>query len=280
MHEHYETIKPTLAGKQAKSSPYKTPREYPSLAGKYQAKIDYQGRVARSCIHCHQIREAERLVYRSAGKPIPHRVLFPYPDPYVLGLMMDPKKMATVKQVDPGSIAERAGLKVGDEIVKLADQPLLSIADLQWVLHNAPPTGKLAADVRRGGQPLELMLDLPRGWRRGNLSWRATTWDLRRMGLGGMQLQELTDQERAALGLKKDAMALLIRHLGEYGEHAVAKRAGLEKGDILVAFDGRSGRMTETDLIAYTTQQKRPDDEVDVTVLRKGERKNLRYALQ
>ena len=77
-------------------------------------------------------------------------MLFPYPDPAVLGLKMDPKAMATVERVTPGSLAERAGLRAGDEIVTLAGQPLLSIADLQWVLHNAPGRHE-APGARSGG---------------------------------------------------------------------------------------------------------------------------------
>ena len=38
--------------------------------------------------------------------------------------------------------------------------------------------------------------------------------------------------------------------------------------------------MSETDLLAYTMQRKRPGDEVDVTVLRNGKRETLRFALQ
>ena len=71
-----------------------------------------------------------------------------------------------------------------------------------------------------------------------------------------------------------------VRHVGQYGEHAVAKRAGVQEGDILIAFDGRSGRMSESELLAYSVQQKRPGDEVVVTVLRNGEKKDLKFVLQ
>ena len=117
-------------------------------------------------MHCHQIREAERAVYRSGGEPIPDEVLFPYPDPSVLGLTMDPKEMATITGVAAGSVADRAGLRAGDEIVTLAGQPLLSIADLQWVLQNTPATARLARgpprrqDADRDPRP-------PRGLARG-----------------------------------------------------------------------------------------------------------------
>jgi hypothetical protein len=277
MHRGYEAVKPLLVGKQPGSTRYKTPRDYPSLAGKYGTALDYQGKPAQSCMHCHQVREAERRVDRDAGEPIPDAVLFPYPDPSVLGLKMDPRAAAKVERVADGSIADRAGVQPGDEIVSLSGQPLLSIADLQWVLHNAPATARLSAELRRGGQTLARTFDLPDGWRRGDISWRTTTWDLRRMGLGGMRLDDLTDEQRAKLGLPKDRLALQARWVGEFGEHAVAKKAGFQKGDVIVAFDGMDQRLTESGLIAYTVQRKRPGDEVSATVLRGGERKTLTY---
>jgi hypothetical protein len=280
MHRDYGEVRSSLAGKQVPPSRFKTPGDYPSLSGKYGEKIDYEGKTARSCMHCHQIREAERQVYRSAGEPIPDEVLFPYPDPSVLGLKMDPKSMARVERVTPGTPADRAGLHPGDDIVRLAGQPLLSIADLQWVLHNAPSTALLPAQVSRDGRAVDLTLDLPENWRRGDISWRVTTWDLRRMGLGGLRLDELTDGERKGVDLPRDALALRVRHAGENGEHAVAKRAGIQKGDILVSFDGLTSRRSESELLSYTLQRKRPGDEVTVSVLRNGERKILKFALQ
>jgi serine protease Do len=186
MHETYETVRPSLAGKQPKPVRFKTPLEYPSLAGKYQTTINYTENTARSCLHCHQIRDAERTYYRANREPIPDEVLYPYPDPAVLGLAMDPAEMATIVRVAPDSPADRAGLRPGDAIETLAGQPLLSVADLQWVLQNTPATARLAATVRREGRTQSLTLDLPEGWRRrGNIAWRTTTWNLRRIGLGG-----------------------------------------------------------------------------------------------
>ncbi len=280
MHRDYPGVKPSLAGKQVKQARFKTPRDYPSLSGKYGETIDYEGKAAKSCMHCHQVREAERLVYRSAREPVPDEVLFPYPDPAVLGLKMDPRAMATVEWVTPVSIAGKAGLEDGDEIVILAGQPLLSIADLQWVLHGAPASAKLKAQVRRGGKLADLTLDLPRGWRRGDISWRATTWDLRRMGLGGLKLAEIDAEGRDRAKLSNKSMALRVEHVGEYGEHAVAKRAGFLTGDIIVSFDGLTSRKSESELLAYALQEKRPGDEVDVTVLRNGEKAALRFTLK
>jgi S1-C subfamily serine protease len=226
------------------------------------------------------VREAERKVYRAKGSPMPEPVLYPYPDPQVLGLRMDPAEKATVRRVEPGSIAARAGLRPGDAIETLAGQPLLSIADLQWVLHNTGTRADLAAQVRRGDALLDVTLSLPEGWRHADLSWRVTTWDLRRMALGGLRLDDLTDAERTEAGLPHDTLALRVRHAGEFGEHAVAKNAGVQKGDIIVAYDGQTGRLGESDLIAHALTRRRPGDLVQLTVLRGGSRRSVTFALQ
>ncbi|HZW33469.1 MAG TPA: Trx7/PDZ domain-containing (seleno)protein [Isosphaeraceae bacterium] len=279
MHRNAAIVKPSLAGKQARPSRFQTPRDYPSLSGRYRAELDYAGSVARSCIHCHQIRDAERRLARSSGKRFSDEVLYPYPDPEVVGLKLNPREMATIERVTAGSSADRDGFRPGDAIVALDGQPLLSIADLQWVLHNAPATAKLPARVRRDGSLIDLTMTLNEGWRRGNISWRPTSWQLRQLGLGGMKLDDVKDEDRRQAKIPPDRMALKIAHVGEFGEHAVAKRAGLQRGDILVSFDGIDRRMTESQLLDYTLRQKHRGDLVALTVLRDGMRKTLSYAL-
>lgn len=276
-------VRDSLKGKQVDPSRarFRTPLESPFLAGRYSEKLDYEGAVAKSCVHCHQVREAERHFYRSKGGAIPDDVLFAYPDPSVLGLKLDPKSGTTVAAVEPKSAAGKAGLKAGDELRALGGQPLLSTADLQWILHNAPSAAKLDAKVRRDDRIFTTTFDLPEGWKRvGNLSWRPTSWDLRRMGAGGMRLDPLTASERSALGLDEKALGLRIKHVGLYGEHATAHKAGIQKDDILVGFDGRDRAMTESQVFAYALQEKKPGDTVEVVVLRDGQRKTFRIALQ
>jgi len=62
MHRDYGHIKPSPAGTQVRQARYKTPRDYPSLTGKYGTGLAYEGKVTKSCMHCPQVREAERLV--------------------------------------------------------------------------------------------------------------------------------------------------------------------------------------------------------------------------
>jgi hypothetical protein len=283
MHDDYEATRPALAGKQVRSARFKTPLEYPSLAGRYEPTLNYAGAVAKSCVHCHQIGEAERRYFRDLDRPIPDEVLFPYPNPTVLGLTMDPEQVATVARVERDSIGARAGFRPGDRIVALGGQPPLSIADLQWVLRHAPDRGTLDAEVVRDAEPRPrtLTLALDEGWRRrGDLSWRATTWDLRRMALGGMELEPVPAEQRAKLGVSEDRMALRVKHVGLYGEHAVAMRAGVKVGDVVVAFDGRDDLASETETIAHAVQAKRRGEKVAVRLLRDGRSVSVDITLQ
>jgi serine protease Do len=280
LHAGYPKNKSALDGKKGKAPEFPRPELFPTLKDKYTSKLDYQGNVVRSCIHCHQIGDARREFYRSQKKAIPESLLFPFPHPKSLGLILDPKERAKVSEVVAGSLAETAGLRVGDAITAMDGQPPLSIADVQWVLENVSPDGgavKLA--VRRGTGTEGLTLSLPKGWRRaGDISWRASTWGLRRMATGGMLLEELTDEERAKL--RVEGMALRAKHVGQFGAHAAAKNAGFRAGDIITAFDGNSTFRNESQLIAHGMTAKKPGDKVEIQFLRDGKKMTLSIPMQ
>lgn len=275
LHRGFPANKAALAGKHGPPPRYKTPEAYPTL-NKYTPRLDYEGQVARSCIHCHQLRDAERDYLRAAGEPLSDAVLYPYPMPTALGLSLDPREKATVTRVAAGSAAEKAGFHAGDQIRSLAGQPLVSIADVQWVLQTAAEPAELTAEIVRQGQPLTLTLPLAAGWRRGlDISWRPTTWSLRRMAFGGMRLVDASGAERAVVKLDDRALALKVAYVGEFGDHALAKKAGFQANDILVEVGGRQDRLSESDLIVYLLRNMRPGSKTPTVVLRGGERVSL-----
>jgi hypothetical protein len=282
LHKAYPDNAAALAGKQSQEKPrYAVPEEFPELKDKYDAKLNYEGAVAQSCIHCHQVAESLRATPRNAGEELTDKILFPYPHPKSLGLILDPKTMATVKEVRPDSIAAASGLQAGDQVESLAGQPLLSMADVQWVLHHAPAEGTIEAQVVRNGQPVRLQWTLDEGWRRrDNLSWRASAWAMRRMVTGGMLLEDAPEELRQRAGLADDALALFARHVGEYGAHALAKQSGFVKGDVLVSIDGRAGAMREADLFVHLLRTKKVGDEIPVTVWRDGKEMQLKLRMQ
>ena len=281
LHKNFDTYKKPLAAKTGPPPRYPVPEKYPALAGKYTAKLDYENNVAHSCIHCHQIRDSELRLFRDGGKPIPDEVLYPWPAPGVVGLELDVDQRVTVKSVTKVSAAASAGFRAGDEILMLQGQPLVSPADIQWVLHNAGDAATLHARILRDGKASTLKLVLGPGWRRrSELAWRPTTWNLRRMGTGGLVLEHLPEADREKLDLPADTLALRVKHVGQYGDHAAAKRAGFKKDDVVVELDGRSEPMRETDLLAYAVQRKKRGEQVPVTVLRAGKRVLLKLPMQ
>jgi S1-C subfamily serine protease len=187
-----------------------------------------------------------------------------------------------VLRVAKDSPAGEAGFRPGDVILRLEGQPLLSIADVQWVLHHASPQGAtLRADVQRGPEKKTVTLTLPPGWRqRDDISWRVSSWGMRRMALGGLLLEGMSREERSKADVADAAMALRVKHVGQYGPHAAAQRAGFRKDDIVVSFDGRTDLAREADVLAYALKHRKPGEQVPVEVLRDGKRVKLTLPMQ
>lgn len=282
LHADYPENKKLLIGKRGHRPEFSSPEEFPSLREKYTNALNYQGDVVKSCIHCHQIGDAVREFYWSRKQPIPESVLFPYPHPKSIGLIMDPEERATVQSVQPDSLSSRAGFIANDQIESMNGQPLVSIADVQWVLHNIPAAGgKITVDLVRSGRPMQLVLALPSGWRRADdISWRVTSWGLRRMTTGGMKLDPLPTGASRPPGLNPGSMVLRVAHVGRYGPHAAAMRAGFRKEDLIVRVDGRDDLLRETDFFHYMIQHKRPGERVGVEVIRDGRRLNFKLPIQ
>jgi thioredoxin-related protein len=280
LHERHPADKTVLAAKRGEPPRYNVPELYPLLAGKYKPTLDYTGKVVQSCLHCHQVRDAERAVWRSQGKLMPQKVLFPFPLPDTIGLRMDPAKKGTIAKVAEGSATATAGLMAGDEIRTIAGQPILSTADIQWVLHNTVGAAKLPVVVNRGGEEKQLTVELADDWRRhSDISWRVSTWELRRMATGGILFEDLSAEERGARGLGNDVLALRAKHVGEYGEHAAAKNAGFRKDDIVIAFDGDTTRLTDSQFIAKALERKK-GLKLPLTLLRGTKRMEMAIPMQ
>jgi S1-C subfamily serine protease len=210
------------------------------------------------------------------------QVLFPYPHPKLLGLVLDPDQRATVLRVEPDSRAAHAGLQAGDQLTTLQGQPLVSMADVQWILQETSPAGaSLDAEVHRGDSMLRLTLTLPKGWRQGgDISWRVSSWGLRRMATGGMVLESVSQEDAQKAGLAEAKPALRVKYVGQFGAHAAAKRAGFLTGDLIVAFDGQTGFARETELLAYAAMHRKPGDQVAVTIRRDGQTLELSLPMQ
>jgi len=192
--------------------------------------------------------------------------------PDTVGFTVDPKERASIASVRPGTPAEKAGLKAGDRIVRMAGQPILSTADLQWVLHDAPDGGPVKLEVRRADVSMESRLDLAEGWRRdGDFTWRTIVWSLRHRLLGVEPLEVPGAEERTALGIAEGEMALRIRGFPpDWVKDRNPSAKAFQKGDVIVAIGGRKDLGTESKLLSFLVQQRAGD--VELILLRAGAR--------
>jgi len=282
IHRNYPANRAALAGKQGGPIPFEDPLKIPGLAGKYERELDWKGKVVQSCVHCHQISDAFRESFRAENKMIPMEWVFPWPPPETIGLTVAADRPTHIEAVQENSIAAQSGFQPGDELLSLEKQPIISIADISWVLHRAPETGTLHAEVQRGSSAKSISFLLPKDWRtRADISRRVGTWGMRGMATGGLVLEDLDEAQRAARNLPSGQMALLVKYVGEYNKHAAAKRAGFQKDDVIVEIDGLKERMSEGALIGRLLQTHRAGESVPAAVLRgEGERVTLVLPMQ
>jgi type II secretory pathway component PulC len=142
---------------------------------------------------------------------------------------------------------------------------------VQWVLHTIPEETKLTATIRRGGKTLEKTIVLSGNWKESDVAWRASSWYGLRQGL---KTEPASAAERTRLGLEADTLALVVKGLFGKGAPKLQK-AGLKAGDVIVAVDGKTAAMTESQFLIQLRLSHGPDDSVRLTVLRAGKRVEL-----
>src|SRR5262249_40215421 len=131
----------------------------------------------RGCYHCHQVKESLNAELKRTGK-WDRDLIWRFPLPDNVGCVLEVDRGNIVEQVTPGSPAARAGLKRGDIVQQLRGVPIHSIADAQFALDRAPAKGAIDVSWIRDNQTLTGKLDLSEGWRRDDISWRRSMFNL------------------------------------------------------------------------------------------------------
>jgi serine protease Do len=219
----------------------------------------------------------------SKSETITDDMLWAYPLPETIGITLDPEAKATITHVEKGSDAVNAGLERGDEILTIQKQPILSIADIQWVLHRAEDKDALAMVIERGGTEHSLTLNLPAGWRRrGEFVERPSSWDLFKVKLFGVaEVETLSGKEKTSLELGHDQMALRVKKLSPSwgGINNDVQKAGLKPGDVIVQVDEKTDLKDHSELLAYLVQRKKFGETLTLILLREGQRKRIQVPL-
>jgi hypothetical protein len=268
LHEQYPKNRQELAGKKGEPKPYKTALEMPEMEGKQKLA----GPTARNnCVHCHMVHDAENEQLRKEGK-LTLDALYRYPLPESMGLTIDRNDGVKVEKVVEGSAAARAGLRAGDGITHLNGQAIVSIADMQWVLHGlANQDVKVAVKAERGGQRVEAELALTAGWKKTDFLWRGSRWSLKPRP--GFWAPELKGRELEALKLAEGARAYRIQWINTgQSEGRKAKEVGLREGDMVVEVADKPIAWTPEQFQMHVRLNYKVGDELPLTVLRGGKR--------
>ncbi|OAI48007.1 hypothetical protein AYO44_08095 [Planctomycetaceae bacterium SCGC AG-212-F19] len=225
-----------------------------------------------ACIHCHQAYDFRREQAEEAGQ-FRTEDIWVYPPPENVGLTLDPRQGNRVQTVAADAPAGRAGLRLGDVLRTVNGLAVASFADVQYALHRAPARGAIAVTWERDGKAMMAMLELPPGWRRSDISWRAST---KRIGPDpAVHGEDLTADEKKALGLAAKRLAL---RQGNFVTTA-ARQAGIRQNDIIIGIGRQPLEMTAAQFLVHLRLNYQPGEQITFTILREGRQFDLPLTL-
>lgn len=226
----------------------------------------------RACIHCHQVYDLRRESLQAAGK-WRREELWVYPLPENIGLTLDVDCGDRIARVAADSLAARAGLQAGDQLLTIDNLSIASFADVQYALQRAPSRGTLTITWQHHKETRKSELPLAEGWRKTDISWR---WSLRGVDPPPWTHgDDLSAEEKKALGLSEKRLAF---RQGPFVSEP-ARRAGIRQNDIILGVDGKMLDMDERQFGAYIRLNYRVGDRVTYNILRRGQRLDLSLIL-
>jgi hypothetical protein len=275
LHDDYPRNKTELAPKRGKDKPWKTAFDMPGL----DRKEKLRGQTERgNCIHCHNIHDAEQNQARAAGVPN-SAFLERWPLPDNVGVHIDPQDGAKIERVEANTPAAKAGLHAGDLVTRVDGQPIVSIADIQWVLHSLPGgNASVKFTVMRAGKVSQHTLAMSPGWKKGDISWRGSMWSLRPRP--GFWAREMKPEELTAARVPTGTEARKVQYLnGSQPQGKAAIDAGLRSGDVIVAVDDKPLTTSQKDFDVYVRLQHKQGDKLQLTLLRNGREEKIAVPL-
>jgi len=227
----------------------------------------------RGCIHCHQVAEFRREQLQSQDK-WNREDRWVYPPPENLGISLDLDRSDHVTSHAKNSPAAKAGLKDGDVLRKLNGYRVASFGDAQYALHKAPVKGSIPLMWLRDGAEMSGALEVAEGWRKTNLTWRASIIEL----LPSLSLfgEDLTAGEKKGLRLAEKRLAF---RQGERVQKSLAA-AGVKGGDVVIGLDGAVMEMTMKEFLGHVRRNYLVGDKVTLNVLRDGKRVDVPLTLK
>ena len=142
---------------------------------------------------------------------------------------LDSPNGALVSSVAPGGAADKAGLRPGDVVLALDDQPIERSGDLAAMIGKSKPGDRVVLDVVRQGKRQQLravLAELP-----ASVDSAVAPPAQRSEGRLGVAVRPLAPEERQATHLSS---GLVVEEVS-----GVAQRAGIEPGDVILSVNGK-----------------------------------------
>ena len=219
----------------------------------------------QTCIHCHQVGEIVRQPAVDMKQFDKRRDFDVWPLPENVGLTVDRDHGLRVTKVEPGSAADKAGMKPGDELGAAGGRRLFSQADFRGVLHRKP-NGATWVNLYwlRDGKVLCSNLALPEGWRKTVLDWRMTVSQGNVGGEPAFFPLSVNAQKRKQRNIPDGVMAV-EPFLGP-NPSGPAYAAGVRGNDVVTAVGGESPDVAGRAFLVWFKMHYEPGDEVTVTL--------------
>ncbi len=133
----------------------KPPAWKPKLAQTLE-KLPAKMRSGQSCIHCHHAHEYGK---NEMADYFHTRKYTEVPLPDQIGITFDIDTANVVKAVIPRSLADKAGIKEKDRILKVDDTRVYSGADVSWLMFRLDRKQITTIEFRRGEEKKTVKLD-------------------------------------------------------------------------------------------------------------------------
>ena len=166
-----------------------------------------------------------------------------------------------VENVNPGSVADRAGVKPGDIVTGINDRPAYSPQRTQHLINQA--TDKITISLMRDGDDLKLQGRFPKP--------EAIAADTK--AYLGIRMQPMTDELKEAFGATGDRGVLV----SQVDKDSAAQQAGLKAGDVLTSVGDKA--VTSVRDVHRALAGHSAGDAVSIGVLRNREAQTINAEL-
>ncbi|HTR35773.1 MAG TPA: DegQ family serine endoprotease [Bryobacteraceae bacterium] len=173
-------------------------------------------------------------------------------------------KGVLVSQVNKGSAADKAGIKVGDVIVRYDDHDVQDVRHLRDLVAATTPGTKVKIEISRGGKEETLTATI--GTQASEIVAAApSAQGADVVSKLGLSVETLTPEIAKQLGVDVDKGVAIT----DVGEGSLASLAGLQKGDVIVEADHQS--VASADDLQQVLARAKDKDNVLLLVKRQSE---------